>query len=629
MIKSIIESVVDSVIRPVVGNDDGGIQPPSGFVAQYLAYYISDFSFGVNNQIQTWSDRSVNANDLTQNTSGSQPKLIEQDIVTQYTVANQPTYDYDKIVRQSTPANRPTWNGVDAIEFNDSRLDGLPANQTNFTYEIDFESSTFGSMNTSVLANPNGSGSNSIRTTSGGSLRIRWNEGGSDTLASFNLQSNIRYKLVLRKTANTWESWINDIFQGTIDGTGLTCNISSMGFDGGESLKVYSYRSFNQAVSDPTNIVETPDFELLAQSSDLLLENGNEVAGWKATGATEVVKFDDNGDNINLPSPLTLNTDFTLELTLDLSNTNIAYFLNKDINTALLIMASANSLRFYATDNSFTSFNTGGLTGVVAYKFVKSGNNISAYQNGSQIGATQDVTGKQYDFQGLGRGTGGNNPFKVKSFKLWNSSDDSGEPDFTLTPSDEYILTGSGNPVSKWYAEQHNKFENRVEFDGVNDYMEGLPVPANDFTYVFVNINLSSTQVSTLLGEPIATGSGRIIADNTNNRITVVSNEGGIFSFNNFTQFDEDAVIVIKLTGTNLEVFVNNVSIDGVKDFTGNTLAITTISRDVSQWMNGKNTELWLYDRGLSQSEIDFFNYERDVFNNIQLDENGNPQLPV
>ena len=191
--------------------------------------------------------------------------------------------------------------------------------------------------------------------------------------------------------------------------------------------------------------------------------------------------FDDNGDSLNLPSPLTLPSSFAIELTLDLDNTNLAYY-----SSGLLIMDSSNNLRFYDTTNAYKSFPSGGITGEVKLLFTKDGNNLSAELNDSQIGTTQDVTGLEYQFQGLGRATGAGNTFKVKSYKQWNSAVSTGTPDFELDASDPTTMLNdsdaqpvNGDSVRLWHDPSAVDV---VAFDG--DSINGLTLPSDYVVYL-------------------------------------------------------------------------------------------------------------------------------------------------
>ena len=277
--------------KPVYLGGDSTPVVPSGFVGQYLAYYYSDFNLITGDNVETWSDRSTNNNDLTQTTSANQPILVENDVVKQSTLANQPTLV-------------DTGGGVLAVQFGSQKRLGAYSAIGNKLIEIDLNLTSTGRTQFLLSASTS---SASVRIGTNESINLRTDDNTSNIFPTGTLTLG-------RQTIKIWFNgtdaslYINDVFQSTLDLTGKTLdNLNLLGssqttnaFDG----DIYSAK-FYDAVANPLSIVETPvlvflsETQYLRNSSDVEASAGDDISAWQSTTHNQfdnVVRADATND---------------------------------------------------------------------------------------------------------------------------------------------------------------------------------------------------------------------------------------------------------------------------------------------------------------------------------------------
>jgi len=165
--------------------------------------------------------------------------------------------------------------------------------------------------------------------------------------------------------------------------------------------------------------------------------------------------------------------------------------------------------------------------------------------------------------------------------------------------------------------ENVNPALNKVEFDA-NDFMEGLPPQAGDFTYVFTGLDYDNTGTTRFLTEANSLAE-RFYFQQNNGGQWVAKDVGGGFHIIG-TPILKYSELVFKKEGAVLSLYGNGVLVGNFSgDVTGDTFNILRIGNS-SNSINGSLQELYVYDRALTQEEIDYFSYLRD--------ENGNILLP-
>ncbi len=172
--------------------------------------------------------------------------------------------------------------------------------------------------------------------------------------------------------------------------------------------------------------------------------------------------------------------------------------------------------------------------------------------------------------------------------------------------------TSSNQPV---LTQDTNRFNNTVDF-GTDDFMTGLPTQSGDFTYVFkgVSLNIIGSTNNVLLTNGISNQSLFFVANFSTGNYAVRSNQQTIYEFSvPYSPTDSNIALIRELN--TLTLYINGSSVDTL-DVTGSTFDFPLLGRS-STSINGSLQELYVYDRALTQDEINWFSYLRDSNNNI------------
>ncbi len=582
------------------------------------AYDASNFSLVTGASVAQWDELSGNANDLTQPVALNQMELIESDIVTQYTASNQPKVDYDKIVTQDTLANQPTYDSAEgALVF-----DGV---DDNLKHNVDFGSGDFtvefilGTIGTSGVKIIYGTGLANLRVDSSNIIRLRSNE---SNFYVFNTTDAYSGKIVYKRTGNNLTVWHNDTQLETVNVTGDTFTFDSIGTDSSTTLdgNVYSIREFNQAVADPTNITETPDFTLDASNLATMRKadgstpaNGDQVAGWWDASAEKAMVFEE----VSYMRNLVPSNDWTHYFKLNMFN-DTQFLSHSNLPTRLKIFENGS---FRLTSDSGLTLN---ITDAEAFnanslKVSKNGGFITILIDDQEInGSPFDFTGESFSFDTLSDDSLNTN-FHVYLYKQWNSADSSGTPDFTLDFSDKSTMRTSANEVpllgedvAKVYAEQHNKYENRVSSDS-DSFMSPMPAQSGDFTYIW-RVEHSALSTTDYVFSSSGTPSALVwLSDNyLYLRDTTGANDIGL---NNHALEAGEHTYALVREGDDIRFYVDSILKQTV-DVTGRTYTWDVLG-DSADSLLALCEYFNIWSKALTQDEINYFSYLRDAQNKI------------
>ena len=190
----------------------------------------------------------------------------------------------------------------------------------------------------------------------------------------------------------------------------------------------------------------------------------------------------------------------------------------------------------------------------------------------------------------------------------------------TSKPSDatEYnpssITSGLNNNVSRWQSLQYNGFNNVLRSDATNDFMNGLPTQAGDFSLPFRKQSNTLATLKTLFSSSTTSAEIRI---NASNQYEVVSDAGTVFTYTTIETVNEQETRVLILDGTDLKLYKGSTTFE-TKDFTGEAFTLDRLSKSLnssdSDWK-----ELGIKGSVFTQTEIDWFYYLRDENNNILM----------
>ena len=605
---------------PFLGGVTGPVFPTAGNVGYYSAEDISNLGFSSANSVNFIDDQSSASNDLTQGTASANPLFIEHDTVTQFTLANQPTFDYDKIVTQDSSANQPTLvdvgGGELVMEFDDtSYLDSEKILTPNTDFTVEWEDLTyldplaFGTLMSSQ------STSSRIYGLSGGSNNSMYLTSDNGDLINFGaITRTENAKCVLLKNGNDISFYENDILISTQDCTGYTYSFDRIGRLNATSESNQGKISFyNVAVSDPTNITETPVFELIPNASTMRKDDGtqpiagDQIQGWHATGAELAVGFD--GDYLKKNSSLPSN--FTVRV--DLTYTGNTFPISRALANERFLFGAEDRFAVYSADNTAYTF-----AGISSYEkesviIHKDGNTLSLVVDGDLRGNTYDVSGKSFEFGYIGSSyTLSTKLTSIKKIQQWDSavSDPTNiteTPDFELIPSEDSCNVLAGQQVSRWNATSHKPWLNRLLSDGNDDHLEGMAVQTGDFTYMFkLAFNALST-TEYIFSHTTGLSAVVLLSDNyIYLRDTTGANDIGLTGH---TVELGEHVYTITREGNSLKYYVDSCLKETV-DVTGRTFELDTFGRPTDS-LADLTADWGVWNRALTKEELDYFSYLR------------------
>ena len=470
----------------------GGTPPPSmpsNWDFFWQAYESEDVDLVNGNQIELMQSLTPATTSITQSTSANQPLYIENDIVTQDTVSNQPVYDYDKIVTQDTVSNMPTWDEANgALVFSD-----ITGSYLNFSRDIsgDFDitfTCSYTAKSENKVLNFNSDNSRFLGAVSNG-FRARGSLGvGYDSVYAWTI--NTLYKQRWVKVGNSLTFYLDDVEIETFDVTGDTFDFNRVGkqpvINGFDGSLTYLDTGFE--------VLNFSDSATMENDSGATPSNGDSISrAWDAS-AEKVVKFDANAYLLMLIPRSDWVYYFDLKVFGD------AQFLsNPVLPTRLKIFKNTNNLRVTSDSGQTLNVFDASFSNAETIRVKKDGDFINIIVDGQEIaGSPLDFGGDTFTFDTLGD-DGPQVDFDLREFKQWNSADDSGAPDFTLLPTDETIPSGLGASVPKWYAQEHNKFENVARFDGDSIIEDVNSANLNGTSQYFVATQQSEINSPTLL----------------------------------------------------------------------------------------------------------------------------------
>lgn len=388
---------------------------PSGFVAKYTAYLVSNFTLVTGSNVSQWDDESVNANNLTQATSANQPTFNDDGVsVTQSTLANQPTLidtgggvlavQYDTVGDKVLNGNSDfglSGSKTMYVEWKASVRKDSTGESSFGTYCAISDNTLTGTRDiltilrqgTSTVLNFIVADSTEVDRTLSGAIPDD-SEHTWGFKADFNtgvLELWLDGALVDSNTLNTSDTIIsrpNSILR-------LGSNINSLR----ANQEVYSLKVY-KSVSDPTNITETPDFELLPDVQYIPSGVGQPVPTWYATQHNQyanTVNFDATDDNMT-PLPTTTG-DFAMQFKKKantLATTKVLF--SSSTTSAEVRLNTSNQFEVVSDVGTVFTFTTTLVASQQEVNIIqRSGNNLEVYNS---IGVKQviDVTGEAFTF---------------------------------------------------------------------------------------------------------------------------------------------------------------------------------------------------------------------------------------
>ena len=176
------------------------------------------------------------------------------------------------------------------------------------------------------------------------------------------------------------------------------------------------------------------------------------------------------------------------------------------------------------------------------------------------------------------------------------------------------ITSGASNPVSRWQSLQYNGVNNILRGDATNDFMDGLPTQAGDFSLPFKKQSNTLATLKTLFSSSTTSAEIRI---NASNQYEVVSDAGTVFTYTTIETVNEQETRVLILDGTDLKLYKGSTTFE-TKDFTGEAFTLDRLSKS-SNSSDSDWKELGIKGSVFTQTEIDWFYYLRDENNNILM----------
>ena len=338
------------------------------------------------------------------------------------------------------------------------------------------------------------------------------------------------------------------------------------------------------------------------------------------TGGGELaMEFDGTNKYLESDKVLTSTGDWSIQFTYSARRAQGAFLSSSTTSARFYQLTGSNTIIYLLDDNSnLISFDEVELEDNQKFKLVKNSNNISLLVNDVLI-TTEDATGNTYTFDTIGRASVSAD-VDLMSLKQWNSADSSGDPDFTLDASDQSSIRTSANEiaqdgenVAKWYAQEHNPYQNTVVFDGTNDNISGMPAQANDFTYVW-EVEHSALSTTDYIFSSSGTPSALLLLSDNYYYLRDTTGAGDIGLTFHAVEAGLHTYALVR-SGDNVSLYVDSVFKQTV-DVTGRTYTWDTVG-DSADSLGGGLKRINVYDRALTQDEINWFSYLRDENGNI------------
>ncbi len=196
---------------------------------------------------------------------------------------------------------------------------------------------------------------------------------------------------------------------------------------------------------------------------------------------------------------------------------------------------------------------------------------------------------------------------------------ETGSNDLTQSTSANQPVLVEDNTVTQFTASNQPTLVDdagtwKLELD-TNDYMEGLKTQSGDFTYVFKGLDIPNyfTINSRFIGQ-LGASTARFINVAGNFRI---NDDANSVVFNE--PWNNESEIAVILSGSTLSVFMDGTQLGSDTDVTGSTFTTLTTLGNNSLSFQGEDATLNVFDRALTQTEIDYYSYLRSETGEILL----------
>ena len=170
--------------------------------------------------------------------------------------------------------------------------------------------------------------------------------------------------------------------------------------------------------------------------------------------------------------------------------------------------------------------------------------------------------------------------------------------------------TASANPT---YIEDLAKpWLSRLSFDGVDDHLEGMAVQTGDFTYIFKGAFNTLSTFEFIFSHTTGTSALFLGGDNYL-YLRDITNANDIL-LTGHTVESGDHVYAITREGNSLKYYVDS-CLKGTFDVTGRTFELDTFGSP-SFSLADLTAEWGVWDRALTQNEVNYFSYLRSAETN-------------
>ena len=157
-------------------------------------------------------------------------------------------------------------------------------------------------------------------------------------------------------------------------------------------------------------------------------------------------------------------------------------------------------------------------------------------------------------------------------------------------------------------------WNNRLLSDGDNDYYDGLPTQAGDFSYVFKCEFNVIAQTEYLLSD---TGDSALLLLSDNYLYLRDTTGANDIALDNYSVVADEHVYVITREGDTLKYYVDS-NLKQTIDVTGRTFTFSRVGATADS-LQALNAEWGVWNRALTQTEVDYFSYLRNDDTNAIL----------